>query len=64
MHHDIGGNYKLIAAVISGTIHKQQDELPGIFLSQGVQENLEVFRIGRRHDQIDASSVLWADSAI
>ena len=34
MHHDIGGNYKLIAAVISGTIHKQQDELPGYFLAK------------------------------
>ena len=33
-------------------------------LGQCFQENLEVFRVGRRHDQIDAGSILWADCAI
>src|SRR5437899_11667912 len=64
MQHDIGRNLELVAMMIAGTIHKQQDELSWIFLGQCGQKNLETFRIGRRHDQIDASSVLLADWAI
>jgi hypothetical protein len=50
--------------MIAGTIHEQQDELPGVLLGQCLQENLEAFGIGRRQDQIDAGSILGADSAI
>ena len=38
------------AVVIAGSVHKKQDEVPGIFLRQGLQKNLKAFRIGRRHD--------------
>jgi hypothetical protein len=44
--------------MIAGTIHEQQDELPGVLLGQCLQKNLESFGIGRRHDQIDAGSIL------
>ena len=64
MQHDIGGDHEFVALMIAGTVHKQQDEVPGVFFAQDVQKNLEAFRIGRRHDQIDASSVLRADCAI
>ena len=64
MQHDIGRDLELVAMMIAGTIHKQQDELPGVLLGQCGQKNLEAFRIGCRHDQIDASSVLRADGAI
>ena len=50
--------------MIAGAVYKQQDELPGILLGQCLQENLEAFRIGRRHDQVDAGSSLRADGAI
>src|SRR5215467_2571780 len=50
--------------MIAGSVYKQQDELPGILLCQYLQENLEAFGIGRRQDQIDAGSILRADSAI
>src|SRR5258707_15794264 len=50
--------------MIAGSVYKQQDELPRVLLGQCLQENLEAFRIGRRHDQIDAGSILRADSAI
>src|ERR1700757_4843958 len=50
--------------MIAGSVYKQQDELPGVLLGQCLQENLEAFRIGRRHDQIDAGSILRADGAI
>src|SRR5208282_2652870 len=46
------------------SVHKKQDQLLVIFLRQGLQKNLEAFGIGRRHHQIDTSSVLWADCAI
>ena len=64
MQHDVAGNFKLIAVMIAGTVHKQQDEVPGVFFAQDVQKNLEAFGIGRRHDQKDASTVLRADCAI
>jgi hypothetical protein len=64
MQHDIGGDFELVAVVIAGTIHKHQDELPGVLLGQCLQKNLEAFCVGRRHDQIDASSILGADCAI
>src|SRR5262245_61636331 len=64
MQQDIGGDYELVAAMISGSVHKQQDKLPGIFLGQCVQKNLEALRIRRRQNQIDAGSVLGADCAI
>src|SRR5260370_1968399 len=63
MQHDIGRDLEPVAMMIAGTIHKQQDELPGALLGQWGQKNRETFRIGRRHDQIDASSVLRADPA-
>src|SRR5262252_5046716 len=50
--------------MIAGSVYKQQDELPGILLGQCLQENLEALCVGRRHDQIDAGSILRADSAI
>ena len=50
--------------MIAGSVHKQQDELAGILLGQCLQENLEALRVGCRHDQVDAGSILWADSAI
>ena len=64
MQHDIGGDFELVAVVIAGTIHKHQDELPGVLLGQCLQKNLEAFCVGRRHDQIDASSILRADCAV
>src|SRR5260221_8908612 len=64
MQHDVGGDVEFVAMMIAGTIHEQQDELPGILLGQCLQENLEALRVGRRHDQIDAGAVLWADGAI
>src|SRR5215469_11901006 len=50
--------------MIAGSVYKQQDELPGILLGQCLQENLEALCVGRRHDQIDAGSILRADGAI
>ena len=50
----VGARRSAVAVMIAGTIHEQQDELPG--------ENLEAFRIGRRHNQIDAGSTLRADA--
>src|SRR5437868_12534411 len=38
--------------------------LSGIFLGQGVKENLEAFRIGRRHDQVDTGPFLWANRSV
>jgi hypothetical protein len=64
MKHDIGGDHEFVAVMIAGTIYKQQDELPGVFFCQCIQKNLEAFRIRRRHDQINASSILRADCAI
>jgi hypothetical protein len=64
MKHNIGGCHEIVAAMVAGSVHKKQDEVLGIFVGQDVHKNLEAFRIRRRHDQIDASSVLWADSAI
>src|SRR6266436_809574 len=64
MQHDVVGDLELLAVMIARTVHEQQDELAGVLLGQCGQENLEAFRIGRRHDQIDASSVLRADGAI
>jgi hypothetical protein len=32
MQHDVGGDYELIAVMIAGAVHEQQDELPGILL--------------------------------
>jgi hypothetical protein len=37
---------------------------PLILLGQCFQENLKAFPVGRRHDQIDAGSILWADCAV
>ena len=64
MQNDIGGDLEFVAAVIAGSVHNKQDEIPGIFLRHGLQKNLEAFGIGRRHDQKDASSVLRANCAI
>src|SRR5258707_6478531 len=64
MQHDVVGDFKLVAVMIAGTIHKQKDKLPAVPLGQCLEKNLEAFRVGRRHDQIDASSVLRADGAI
>jgi hypothetical protein len=50
--------------MIWGTVDKQQDMLSGIFLGEGVEENFEAFRIGRGHDQIDASAAVWANSSV
>ena len=61
MQDDIGGDLKFVAAVISGSVHKKQDQFLVIFLCQGLQKNLEAFGIGCRQDQEDASSVLRAD---
>jgi hypothetical protein len=41
MQHDISRDHEFVAVMIAGTVHKQQDELPGIFLAEGVQKNLE-----------------------
>ena len=46
MQHDIGGDHEFVALMIAGTVHKQQDEVPGVFFAQDVQKNLEAFRIG------------------
>jgi hypothetical protein len=64
MQHDIVGDLELLAVMIARTVHEQEDELPGVLLGQCFQENLEAFRVGRRHDQIDASSILRADCAV
>jgi hypothetical protein len=50
MQDDIGGDLEFVAVVIAGSVDKKQDEVPGIFLRQGLQKNLKAFRIGRRHD--------------
>ena len=53
MQHDIGGDHEFVALMIAGTVHKQQDEVPGGIFAQGCPEKIvEAFRIGRRHDQI------------
>ena len=64
MQNDIRRDIKFLALMIAGTVHEQQDELPGVLLGQCLQENLEAFGIGRRQDQIDAGSILRADGAI
>ena len=64
MQHDIVGDFEFIAMMIAGTVHEQQDKLPAVLPGQSLEENLEAFRVGRRHDQIDASSVLWGDGAM
>ena len=64
MQHNIGRGHEIVAAMVAGSVHKKQDEVLGIFVRQDVHKNLEAFRIRRRHDQIDASSVLWADCAV
>src|SRR5262249_58758666 len=64
MQYDVTGHFKFFALMIAGAVHEQQDELPGILLGHCLQKNLEALGIGRRHDQIDASSVLWTDGAI
>ena len=46
MQDDIGGDLEFVAVVIAGSVHKKQDEVPGIFLRQGLQKNLKEFRIG------------------
>jgi hypothetical protein len=64
MQNYISGDLKFVSAVVAGSVHNKQDQLLGIFLRQGLQKNLEAFGIGRRHHQVDASSVLRADRAI
>ena len=64
MQYDVVGDFEFAAVVIACSVYEQQNELPAVLLGQCLQENLEAFRIGRRHDQIDASSVLRADGAI
>jgi hypothetical protein len=63
MQHDIVGDFEFIAMMIADTVHEQQDKLPAVLPGQSLEENLRAFRVGRRHDQIDASSVLWGDGA-
>ena len=31
MQHYISGDHEFVALMITGTVHKQQDELPGVF---------------------------------
>jgi hypothetical protein len=50
--------------MIGSAVQKQQDMPFGIFFGQNIEEDLEAFRIGRRQDQVDESSVLWADCSI
>ena len=64
MQYDIVGNLEIVALMIAGAVHEQQDELPAVLLGQCVEKNLEALRVGRRQDQIDAGSVLRADGAI
>ena len=42
---DVHRNCKLAALVVACAIHDQQDMRPGKLLGQGVQEDLEAFRI-------------------
>ena len=51
MQNYISGDLKFVSAVVAGSVHNKQ-------------KNLEAFGIGRRHHQVDASSVLRADRAI
>jgi len=64
MKHDVAGDVEIVAVMVAGTVHEQQDELPPIPSGQCLEKNLEAFGIGRRHDQIDASSILGTDGAI
>jgi hypothetical protein len=47
--------------MVAGTIHEQQDELPGVLLGQCLEENLEAFRIGRRQDQISCKPLVGSN---
>jgi hypothetical protein len=50
--------------VIACSIDKQQDVLRGKLFRQGVKKDLETFDVRGRHDQVAASSILWADPSI
>ena len=64
MQNDIGRDLKFLALMIAGAIHEPQDELHGVLLGQILQKNLKAFGIGRRQDEVDAGSILRADSTI
>src|SRR5258708_3580733 len=64
MQHDVGGDVEFVAMMIAGTIHEQQDELPGILLGECRKKNREALRVGRRNNKIAAGAALRAAGAI
>ena len=50
--------------MVGGAVEHQEDIVPGKLSRQDVEEGLEAARVRCRHDQINASPVLWRDRAV
>src|SRR5271166_5326087 len=50
--------------MVGGAVEHQEDIVPGKLSRQDVEEGLEAGRVRCRHDQINASPVLWRDRAV
>ena len=44
MQNDVSRDFEFVTVVIAGSVHNKQDQLLGIFLRQGVEEDLEALR--------------------
>src|SRR5271168_5117394 len=55
---------RVAATVVGGAVENQENILPGKFLRQNLEEDLEARRIRCRHDQIDPGAVLRGDRAV
>jgi hypothetical protein len=64
VQYDVVRNFEMAALMIASAVHEQQDELSAVLLGQCIEKNLEALRIGRRQDEIDASSIPRADGTI